>query len=469
VKCLNLIINTSLINQFLTTSSFIFGQLHSSPLIGDYFKFVCFLLVKAHDPCLNWFRKYFGVDQRYQSIPNANLNNSQRQFSFKFDPNFFSFLNDSRAHLAKDPPFVLAYHVYACILNEFSVSSNSSNQASFNSNLNDNLLRAIKPQIIDLIFDFFKQQEEKAESASDFFFLALDKNQSVLLNQDKLNVGEEKFQLLADLDLINRKLFYDRKLLACKCLPLVVNILHLALPDKRLIDMSAVLDKLVNSLDNATDNFVRYELVRCYLSMLDECLDKAAMKIVLVSRRFILCLLEQLRLVCALSEQSNADIAPHFLNEFVYIVMSLLKNLLDQSQSVRDVFSECNGYTLLYEVLKSASGSRALTADLSILMNEMICEKQFSRNRQAVLNLEKNAFSFLDDVRNCEMSVLMIRLVPYMQPVAQEFSLRNICHLCTVNFKNIVKSCQNSILFDLIDLLNYHRQIKSTLIGNYKN
>jgi hypothetical protein len=390
------------------------------------------------------------------------LNNSQRQFSFKFDPNFFTFLNDSQSQLLKQADnqdlVALIFHVYACILNEFSINNTSNNQA-FNSNLNDNLLRAIRPQIIDQIFAFFTQE---ATESSDFYFLALYDNQSVLLNKERFSITDEKFQLVADFEMINKKLFYDRKLLACKCLPLVVNILHLALPDKRLIDVGVVLDKLINSLEDETDSNVKYEFVKCYLSMLDECLDKAAIKIVLVSRRFILCLLEQLRLVVCLSDQTKTK-SPHLVNEFVYIVMSLFKNLLNQSQSVGDIFIECDGYQMLYAVLKDTD---VLNVDMSILMNEMICEKTFT-NRQAVDNLEKNAFSFLDDVRNCEMSVLMIRLVPYMQPVAQEFSLRNICHLCTISYKNIVKSCQNSILFDLIDLLNFHKQIKSNLIGNF--
>jgi hypothetical protein len=117
-------------------------------------------------------------------------------------------------------------------------------------------------------------------------------------------------------------------------------------------------------------------------------------------------------------------------------------------------------------VLKERSD--VLNVDMCILMNEMICEKTFAAaNRQGqLINLEKNAFSFLDDVRNSDMTVLVIRLVPFMQPVAQEFSLRNICHLCTVSFRNIVRSCQSGILAELVDLLNYHKQINSSLIGN---
>ena len=64
------------------------------------------------------------------------------------------------------------------------------------------------------------------------------------------------------------------------------------------------------------------------------------------------------------------------------------------------------------------------------------------------------------------MVVLLLKLVPHMQPSGQEFSLNNVCRLCSNNPRNIIKSCQSSILFDLIDLLNHNKSISSVSLIN---
>ena len=227
--------------------------------------------------------------------------------------------------------------------------------------------------MIDLLFECFKNQSSSSSSSptqtrEDLKFqilLLYDQPGKVLFNGDKLNTAEDQFQLVADIDLINEKLFYDTKLISCRCLPLLINILHMALPDKRQIDVNHVLDKLVNALEEEVDAHVKYELVKAYLSLLEECGDKAAMKIVLVTSKFILCLLEQLRLVSAESGKENSD----FVKEFVYISLSLFKSLLDRSQSVKDIFRDCHGYELLHQVLKTID---VISIEISILINEMV-------------------------------------------------------------------------------------------------
>jgi hypothetical protein len=59
------------------------------------------------------------------------------------------------------------------------------------------------------------------------------------------------------------------------------------------------------------------------------------------------------------------------------------------------------------------------------------------------------------------MAALLINLLPYMQKTAQEFSLNNICRLCTLNNRNQLKSCKNSLLLNLIKLLNDYNKFTS--------
>ena len=220
----------------------------------------------------------------------------------------------------------LVLHVYACILNESTGATvnNSSSFASFSNlslsnNQNENLARTITPQIIDLLFKLFYGNDNIDPNVkNDIIYI------DTLTNLD--NESENNSTQLRKL------LFYDRKLILCKCLPLVVNILHSSLPDKRQVELSLVLEKCILAFELVKRVDIKFEFVRSYLKMLQECADRAALKIVIVSGRFFTCLLEQINLVSQVSAENNA--LP-FLHEFVRLTLCLIKNLLENSESVK--------------------------------------------------------------------------------------------------------------------------------------
>lgn len=74
-------------------------------------------------------------------------------------------------------------------------------------------------------------------------------------------------------------------------------------------------------------------MLKSYLSLVTECSDKAALKIAIVSKRFFICLFEQLRMVCLTS--NSDDVSKKFLHEFILVVLNLVKNLLENSQPVK--------------------------------------------------------------------------------------------------------------------------------------
>ena len=84
-------------------------------------------------------------------------------------------------------------------------------------------------------------------------------------------------------------------------------------------------------------------------------------------------------------------------------------------------------------------------------------------NKQQLADPERY-LSNIDDLNNCEMAVLFIKLLPFMEQPAQEFSLNNICRLCVVNTRNKLKACKNFLLLNLIGLLNFHTKFNSTSI-----
>jgi hypothetical protein len=66
------------------------------------------------------------------------------------------------------------------------------------------------------------------------------------------------------------------------------------------------------------------------------------------------------------------------------------------------------------------------------------------------------------------MAILLVKLIPYMNnnivnsnlnASAQDFSLNNICSLCTITSKNVIQSCKSSILNAFIYLLNEHKKL----------
>ena len=200
---------------------------------------------------------------------------------------------------------IFAVHVYASILNESLLnSSTQSSGASSMSQQNDNLLRAITPHIVEFLIDFFNEQDEE------------------ILTRDR------------------KVSFYDKKLIFCRCIPLIVNVLHSSLPDKRLVDLSVVLDRFMDAFQKCKRNDIKLEFVKSYLSMLYECTDRAALKIVIVSKRFFVSLLEQLKFVFANYRQeessglADGDAEP-FLHEFVRLVLCLIKSLLENSDTVK--------------------------------------------------------------------------------------------------------------------------------------
>lgn len=157
-----------------------------------------------------------------------------------------------------------------------------------------------------------------------------------------------------------------------------------------------MLDRIIGAFELVQRDCIKLELVKAYLVMLNECSDRAALKITMVSRKFFVCLLEQARLICLTSRAKNSnktttneedmktsdddknndddnendDLYITFLHEFVRVVLSLLKNLLENSQSVKDIFTDCACYDLLYQILKEYP-SEVLDIEISMLINEM--------------------------------------------------------------------------------------------------
>jgi hypothetical protein len=270
--------------------------------------------------------------------------NNQRHFSFKFDQAFFSFLFDSLKIIKDESLSTLAVHVYACILNEISTSNFNPNFTTTtmttsvvaanagNINLNENLLKAINSQIVDFLFEILVSTSAKS-------YVILKDN---LIVCDRDNIATETTSTTAATTREDKlkMCFDDKQLLACRCLPLIVNILHLSLPDKRLVDLPSVIDKLIFSMERIQRDFIKYELIRSYLIMLSECCDRAALKIAIVSKKFFIGLLEQVRLICLINNGSDVVRLGHshdslFLHECILVVLHLIKNLLDNSQTVK--------------------------------------------------------------------------------------------------------------------------------------
>lgn len=102
-----------------------------------------------------------------------------------------------------------------------------------------------------------------------------------------------------------------------------------------MVDLSYVLDKTMTALERCERNDIKLELIKSYLTMLHECSDRAALKIAIVSKDFFVCLLEQLRLNCQIYNQQTQSDNLCFLHEFIKNCLNLVKNLLENSQSVK--------------------------------------------------------------------------------------------------------------------------------------
>jgi hypothetical protein len=223
----------------------------------------------------------------------------------------------------------------------------------------DNLIRAITPKIIEFLFDFF---------ATD---TTIESDGTELLSDD-----EEK-----RLDSIRKRTFYDNQLIVSRCLPLIINVLHLSLPDKRMVDLNHVLENSIVCLESRNNNVVRaeikLELIRAYLSMLNDCSDRAALKIVIASKKFFICLLQQLKSITEMyatrdlgDSKAQQPSRVKFLHEFVYACLDLIRNLLENSQAVKDIFFQCDSYSLLFQMLKATN--IVLDKEMSVILNEMV-------------------------------------------------------------------------------------------------
>lgn len=247
-----------------------------------------------------------------ENLDDLSDSNYQRQFAYKFDKKILSFMVDSNNVLKKDDYqtnsqeniSLFAIHVYASILNEGLLNNSSqTNGTNFFVQQNDNLINAITSNTIQFLIDLFNDQEDHT--------LTRDKHVS----------------------------FYDKKLIFCRCVPLIVNVLHATSLDKRPVDLQMVLGRFMDAFQKCKRNDIKLEFVRSYLSMLHECTDRAALKIVIVSRKFFIYLLEQLKFVFSnLSPKENSNLSNEsklFLHEFIRLVLCLIKSLLENSDTVK--------------------------------------------------------------------------------------------------------------------------------------
>jgi len=69
--------------------------------------------------------------------------------------------------------------------------------------------------------------------------------------------------------------------------------------------------------------------------MLSDCSDRAALKIVITTKKFFLSVIEQLKYISQLFKNDKINNYSMFLHEFIVICLDLIKNLLENSQSVK--------------------------------------------------------------------------------------------------------------------------------------
>lgn len=276
-----------MINQFLSSSAYILKTYKSSDdtttqLLKSYVRCLCFLIIRAHDPNLLWFKKFLNGGEEESSVAatptrfSTEVQQQQRQYSPRFDPAFFHFLFEAEKTFAAEPESSLALHTYACML---------SNDA------HNNTERAITPASVEFLFGLLLQQQQQQS--------------------------------------VPELLFYDKRRVVCRCVPLVVNVLHVSLPDKRQVELAFVLDKCIACMLELSALDMKLEMVACYANMLRECVDRAALKICIASVRFFVALMEQLRqFVVVAAGATDAK-------KSVYVTLKLIKTLMEDSQAVK--------------------------------------------------------------------------------------------------------------------------------------
>ena len=270
--------------------------------IREFFKLMCFLVIRVHDPKLSWFSQLYGKKT-------TECGDKNERSSFKLDTSFLQFMVDSLAKLFSDPAqssqtkntYIVAVHAYACILNESQLSSSA--------NHSDNLVRAITPPIIDIFFNLFhhKIQFDGNESIGDDLF-SIDEDQM----HQSATMSTPFSVKDVDLNASRRaqspnSTFYDTQLIFCRCLLYMVRILHSSLPDKRQVDLANLIERSVGAFERSKRPEIKLEFLRAYLAMLTNSSDKAALKVVIASTKFFVCLLEQLRTLILLKAVANSD------------------------------------------------------------------------------------------------------------------------------------------------------------------
>jgi hypothetical protein len=421
----------------------------------------------VYDSNLTWFQKYCSnlndyfrrvtlptID--YSSASSTKLNNSRSSIDSNQQKRVFSRLNEDFI------PFIfesyqlfsnhneelasLAIHVFASLINQNSLDINK-NTKSIN---NDNLLKLITPEMISFLFEFLKSPINGANNNLKEIISIYQTNKHELITKD-------------DQTKIPFDHFNDKQLIICRCLPLLVNILHLSLPDKRLIDLPSLLIKCMSAFETSKRLEIKLELIQSYLTMLSVCSDKAALKIVIISNGiFFNYLLEQLRtigeIVKSPLKQNDYDLLFH---QFIHSTLVLIKSLLEDSPSVEEIFCELQSYNILYDILKD---SNCLDDEILILMIEIINELPISDGNKLDLKKRQNNLMNCEDLKNCEMAILLIRLLPFLKENCQLFALTNLTRLCTTSMRNRLKSCEHSLLFYLIDILHHWDRFNLSLI-----
>jgi hypothetical protein len=185
----------------------------------------------------------------------------------------------------------LIIHVYATIIHE-SIYENSHCQK-------ENLSQAITVQIVD------------------FLFSLLNENDAQYAHNEENNIKTRIF---------------DKKIIVCRCLPLIINVLHSSQQDKRLVDLNSVLEKMLDSFENNQSDIIKLEMIRAYYNLLSQCPDRPALKTVIVTKRYLNCLFENTKqFVLAVDCQSNGS----YLYDFLFSYLSLIRILLENTDSIK--------------------------------------------------------------------------------------------------------------------------------------
>jgi len=119
---------------------------------------------------------------------------------------------------------------------------------------------------------------------------------------------------------------------------------------------------------------------------------------------------------------------------------------LEKADSIKEFFIECNGYSSLYNLLQK---SCVLDEPIIDLFKEMVSE---------------NTNKYLHELVNCDMAVLLVKLMPFFEKELQNKVLDYLCELSTLSHANQLKACSHNLLFNFIDILSNHQRFESVFI-----